>query len=72
MTAKGQPVTEHNPISAAISAALAALDGLRVPGGCDSCDAYQVLEAHAYGQRDVHVIHVCHDKDCPELARRTA
>jgi hypothetical protein len=61
-------VTGQNPISAA----LAALDGLTVPGGCDDCDAYQVLEANAYGEQNIHMIHVYHDDDCPELARRTA
>jgi hypothetical protein len=56
--APGQP----NPVSEMI----AALDGAQIPGGCDQCDAYQVVQARA-GHRDVHVVRVFHDDDCPVL-----
>jgi hypothetical protein len=52
-----------NPVSEMI----AALDGAEIPGGCDECDAFQVVHARA-GHRDVHVIRVFHDDDCPVLA----
>lgn len=54
-----------------VSAQLAALDGARIPGGCDRCDAYQVINA-MQGHPDVHVLNVYHDDDCPELAARKA
>jgi hypothetical protein len=57
----------QNPVSAQI----AALDGARIPGGCLHCDAYQVVNA-MQGHRDVHLISVYHDDDCPELAARKA
>ena len=41
---------------------LGALEGLRVPGGCDDCDAYQVVDgSHAPFFR----INTCHDESCP-------
>jgi hypothetical protein len=36
-------------------------DGARIPGGCDHCDAYQVVHADYYG-RDLHRLAV-HDDD---------
>jgi hypothetical protein len=47
------------------------LNGAAVPGGCDHCDAYQLVHAHAHG-RDLHTISVYHDGDCPWLAARQA
>lgn len=38
---------------------------VRVPGGCDQCDAYQVLEQAA---PRVWMLNVHHDADCPFLA----
>ncbi len=41
---------------------LAALEGLRLPGGCDECDAYQTVDAsHAPFYR----INIHHDESCP-------
>ncbi len=41
---------------------LGALEGLRIPGGCDDCDAYQVVDAsHA----PIFRLNVCHDERCP-------
>lgn len=41
---------------------LAPLDGARVPGGCDHCDAYQTTTPLADGVWEL-TIH--HDHDCP-------
>jgi hypothetical protein len=61
----------HNP--------LAAMDGARIPGGCDSCDAVQVVKAGqlSYGGVSVpgpglNTIDVYHDDACPEQAARVA
>jgi hypothetical protein len=50
----------QNPVSAALSA----IDGARIPGGCGQCNAYQTIRAHADGP-DVHRITVHHDDWCP-------
>jgi hypothetical protein len=42
------------------------LDGERVPGGCDSCNAYQTVRAEVPG---VWVVDVFHDDDCPVLLK---
>jgi hypothetical protein len=52
----------QNPLSAQI----AALDGARILGGCDQCDAYQVIRA-AQGHPNVHLVEVYHDGWCPRL-----
>lgn len=44
-------------------------DGARIPGGCDTCDAYQVVHADAYGP-NLHSISVHHDDWCPFLRNR--
>lgn len=54
-----------------VSAHLAALDGAHIPGGCDHCDAYQVVNA-SQGDPNVHKISVYHDDWCPELTSRQA
>jgi hypothetical protein len=41
---------------------LAPLDGARIYGGCDDCDAYQTVTAESAG---VWQIHVWHDDECP-------
>jgi len=45
---------------------LAALIGQRIPGGCDDCDAYQVMRREGA----VFVITVAHDNTCPWLRAR--
>lgn len=45
------------------------LDGARIPGGCESCDAYQVVRPAVAG---VWHIDVRHDDDCPFLAAHEA
>jgi hypothetical protein len=42
------------------------LDGQRIPGGCDSCNAYQTVEPI---EAAVWRVTVRHDDDCPFLAR---
>ena len=42
----------------------ASMDGARVPGGCDRCDAYQDVAL----KDGVVAISVSHDEDCPVLA----
>jgi hypothetical protein len=61
-----RPVPPQDPVSVMITA----LDGARIPGGCDHCDAYQDITANACGHRGVHLLTIRHDDDCPELARR--
>lgn len=50
------------------SAMLDAMAGKRMPGGCDDCDAYQVVTEAAGG---VYVLQVHHDATCPEYRRTT-
>jgi hypothetical protein len=54
---------------AALARALGPLDGERIPGGCDQCDAYQTVEPAAPG---VWTMTVHHDDWCPFLAARQA
>ena len=46
-----------------------ALAGLRVPGGCDDCDAYQEVREEQPG---ITIITVRHDDTCPVYLRMTA
>lgn len=57
-------MTRLSPIQTQIAAVLGPLDGARIPGGCDHCDAYQTVEAVHPG---VWIIHVSHDAWCPAL-----
>jgi hypothetical protein len=41
---------------------LGPLDGARIPGGCEDCDAYQTVEPVAEG---VWSLTVHHDRACP-------
>lgn len=54
---------------AAITDVLGPLDGGRIPGGCDSCDAYQTPRQLAVG---VWQVDVYHDRWCPVLAQAGA
>jgi hypothetical protein len=51
----------------AFSATLAALDGARIAGGCDHCDAYQTVHANYWGP-NAHRLSIHHDDWCPFLA----
>lgn len=39
-------------------------EGERVPGGCEDCDAYQILDK---SQAPVYQLFVYHDDTCPAL-----
>ncbi len=41
---------------------MAALEGMRVPGGCDDCSAYQTVDA---SQAPIYRINIHHDESCP-------
>lgn len=56
------------PLTNPASEYIRSLDGACIPGGCDACDAYQVVHADRYGA-NLHSIAVHHDDDCPVLAR---
>lgn len=58
----------QSPPGNPVSDFIAAMDGARIPGGCDQCGAYQVVRARAYGHRNVHMVTVHHDDWCPVLA----
>ena len=45
-----------------------ALLNQRIPGGCEDCDAYQVMTTDGSG---VYVLEVRHDDSCPYLRRVT-
>jgi hypothetical protein len=65
---KIEPAGDASPVSDVI----AALDGAQIPGGCDLCDAYQVVQARAFGNRNIHMVKVHHDDWCPVLAAHQA
>lgn len=51
---------------------MSSLDGMKIPGGCDYCDAYQTVEANQLVVNDVrapakgcHTAVIHHDDDCP-------
>jgi hypothetical protein len=41
---------------------LASMDGAEIPGGCETCEAYQTMSVDGYG---IGHITVHHDDDCP-------
>lgn len=49
----------------ALAELLGPLDGARIPGGCDHCNAYQTAHAESAG---VWVVTVHHEDRCPRLA----
>lgn len=58
---------ERPPRPDALLPILGPLDGARIAGGCDYCDAYQVAHQDApYSWR----VTVYHDDGCPRLAER--
>ena len=54
-----------------VDALIASLDGARLPGGCDSCDAWHTVSAYGIGGV-IHHIRVYHDASCPLLAAHAA
>lgn len=57
---------EHSA-AAVLTDVLGPLDGARIAGGCDHCDAYQRVEAVLAG---VWALHVFHDEGCSVLRRQ--
>jgi hypothetical protein len=55
-----------SPVQAELAAVLGPLDGARIPGGCEDCDAYQVVEPVAAGVWNI-LVH--HDDWCPTYRR---
>jgi hypothetical protein len=43
--------------------------GKQIPGGCDTCDAFQTMDEVSHG---VHMLTVHHDDDCPTLRAMNA
>ena len=60
-------MTKLTPHQQRLAAILGPLDGARILGGCDHCDADQTVEPAAAG---VWIINVRHDDHCPVLAER--
>ena len=54
-----------SPAQAAVARMLGPLEGARIPGGCDHCDAFQTVAPAAAG---VWSLNVHHDDWCPFLA----
>ena len=46
----------------------ALLDQFQIPGGCDECDAYQIVPEQEPSSNICHIV-VHHDDDCPRLQR---
>lgn len=59
-----KPLSESQ---AAIARSLGPLEGERIPGGCDKCNAYQTVEPVEAG---VWTLNVHHDDWCPVLAAK--
>ena len=51
-----------------VGSVLDAVTGHQIPGGCDTCTAFQTITQHAPG---VFLLNVFHDDTCPELRRMT-
>lgn len=58
-----------SPAQQSAQALFGPLDGARIPGGCEDCDAYQTVRPGIAG---VWHINVHHDSWCPFLAAREA
>jgi hypothetical protein len=72
MSTKKKQRPADQPSAGGVNDWFAALDGLRVPGGCDDCDAYQELVSAAYGVPGVHAIRIAHDEWCSTYQRMRA
>ena len=58
-----------SPAQDAVARRLGPLEGGRIPGGCEECDAYQTVEPVTAG---AWAIRVHHDDWCPLLRRLEA
>lgn len=54
--------------NAQLLAALSTMEGSRIPGGCDHCNAYQTVQRDPDHPRITHLT-THHDDTCPFLAR---
>jgi hypothetical protein len=66
---KGVQMADRKPLSpvqSALADALGPLDGARIPGGCEDCEAYQTPVQIGRG---AWVLQVFHDDWCPTLRR---
>jgi len=59
------PMSAERPVNP-LANVLGPLDGATVPGGCESCEAYQIVRSEAPG---MWVIDVFHDEGCPVLLK---
>lgn len=50
-----------------LKAVFASMEGQRIPGGCDHCDAYQEMKVDDLG---IFYVYVCHDDWCAFLQAR--
>jgi hypothetical protein len=64
-------VSNRKHLKPTVTEVFAALDGACISGGCDSCDAYQQVVAHADGLPNVTRIKITHDDWCPTYRRMT-
>lgn len=55
-----------------LRAFMAQFDGGQFPGGCEECDAYQVVAPIDAEHPNVMMLNTFHDDDCPWLARLKA
>lgn len=55
-----------SPAQEAVAGVLGPLDGARLPGGCDDCEAYQTVEPGPFPGVWINRVH--HDDWCPALA----
>lgn len=60
---------DPNPLRRTLTDYFGALDGQRIPGGCEVCDAYQTVTPIVAGAWSINVFH---DDGCPVLARHQA
>ena len=62
-----RPKRKRPPLGDVLLPILGPLDGARIPGGCDECDAYQTVSVVEAG---VWSCTVHHDEGCPCPAAR--
>lgn len=53
----------------AINEFMSANDGAKIPGGCEHCDAYQIINANVQGYGGIHELQIFHDDWCPMVNR---
>jgi hypothetical protein len=61
-------MSNRKKLPASVGEQLAAKDGARIAGGCNTCNAVQVVTAHEWG-RNVQRVTIAHDSWCPGYRR---